>query len=114
MVTLLTRNWRVYLARLAAVLFGVLTFIWPRITLLTLVFAVFDLSRGRCAGNALVDWLLRRRPWHTIYRAGISPEKMETSGGTDPRVKGPENRRFARPVLMLTCLSDTTERKVSR
>ena len=66
MLTILTRNWWLVIARgLLGLLFGLAAIVWPKITLTALVvlFGVFAVAHGVLALLALFDPLPSRRRW---------------------------------------------------
>jgi len=74
MLTMLTRNWWLIVARaLLALLFGLATIVWPRITVtaLVLLFGVFAVTHGVLVLLALFDPIRSLRRW-TLALEGVA------------------------------------------
>lgn len=74
MVVLFTKRWWVFLLRgLAAIIFGLLALIWPRLTLLTLItlFGIFALVDGLLALVAGIVSIGRNKRWWSMLLSGV-------------------------------------------
>ena len=74
MLTLLAKNWWVFLVRgLLAILFGVMAFAWPGLTLVTLVFlfGVWALVSGAFATVGAFGARARNKDWWVLLLIGL-------------------------------------------